>query len=314
MRAVGFRRFGGPNVLEIVELPMPEPGPDEVVVRVHAAAVNPTDLLMRAGKQAALMSDLQPPFVPGMELAGRVQTTGAGVSGLAAGAPVMGVVDARRVGGGAQAQYVRVPRASLAPISAAADLVQAATVPMNGLTAQMAIDELRLAPGGSVLITGGAGAVGGYAIQLARLAGLTVVADASAADQELVRRLGADVVVPRGDGMPSAVRERFSGGVDGAVDAARLGAVTASVVRDGGAAIVMRSADASANGRIECRFVSVVRRIGDSDALARLAALMTAGTLTPRVAVRLPFEHAAEGHRLVERGGLRGRVVLLLER
>jgi NADPH:quinone reductase-like Zn-dependent oxidoreductase len=313
MRAVALHRFGGPEVLGVITLPVPTPDSGEVVVRVVAATVNPTDVLLRAGLQAAGMTSLAPPYIPGMEFAGHVHQVGDDVTRLHAGQPVMGIVDARRPkGGGAQAEYVVVPAASVVPVPADADLVEAATVPMNGVTALVAVEQLDASPDDVILVTGGPGALGGYVIQLAKAAGLTVVADSNEADVPLLRALGADEIVPRGAAMPAAVRELYPEGVHGLVDAARIGPPAHSVVRDGGTSVSVRRSDEVADERLRHHYVAVPEYTTDTASLERLADLVAAGRLTPRVAVRLPMDQAAEGHRLVERGGLRGRVVLTI--
>jgi NADPH:quinone reductase-like Zn-dependent oxidoreductase len=280
-----------------------------VVVRTVAATVNPTDLLFRSGQQAASMASLSPPYVPGMEFAGYVDQVGDAVTRLHVGQSVMGVVDPRRPAGGAQAEFVVVPEASVVPVPEGMDLAEAATLPMNGLTALVALDLLEASPGDVVLVTGAAGAVGGYVVQLAATAGLTVVADAKEADVSLVRALGADHVVPRGGSMASAVRELLPEGVHCLVDAARIGPEANAVVRDGGVVVAVRRSD-EADERLRYRYVTVPEHVTDTAALERLADLVDAGRLTPRVALRLPMDQAAEAHRLLEKGGLRGRVVL----
>jgi NADPH:quinone reductase-like Zn-dependent oxidoreductase len=311
MRAAIFDRFGPPDVIHIGDLPEPVPGPGEVVVRVAAVTVNPTDTLMRAGMQAALMQHVPPPWVAGVEFAGHVHSLGAGVAGVAVGDKVLGLVDARRPGGGGHAEYVRVAVESIARLDPAADLVAAATVAMNGLTARIALAILALPHGATLLVTGGAGAAGGYAIQLARHAGLRVIADAAETDADLLRRLGAAEVVSRGPAMAGAVRALHPGGVDGLIDAALLGAPAAELVRDGGGAIALRRSHMILDPRLRTSGVMVFDHAHDAAALAWLAARLADGTLTPRVARTLPLAEAAEAHRLVERGGLRGRIVLL---
>ena len=212
MRAVAFTEYGGPDVLRVMELPEPTATAGEVVLRVVASTVNPTDTLMRAGKQARMMTRLTPPYIAGVEFAGYVHRVGDGATTLSVGQPVMGIVNARRPGGGAHAEYVCVPAASVAPLASTTDLAEAATVPMNGLTAKLTIDLLGLPSGATVLVTGGAGAMGGYAVQLAKHARFNVIADAKDSDVDLLRRLGADDVVPRGNAMDAAIRERFPGG------------------------------------------------------------------------------------------------------
>jgi NADPH:quinone reductase len=309
-RAVAFEQFGGPEALKTMDLPMPAPGEGEVLVRVQAATVNPTDQLMLAGAQVAMMRDVVPPYVAGMEFAGLVAEVGAGVTGLRVGQPVMGVVNPRRNGGGAHAEYMRVPAVSLAVLGEGVDPVQAATVPMNGLTARMCLELLGLPAGASLLVTGAAGAVGGFVIQMARSAGLHVIADAKDADSEWVRRLGAHEVVPRGEAFVAAVRARCPAGVDGLVDAALLGDVAAALVRDGGGMVSLRGSQKVSDARVRHAHVSVLQQAGNTEALRWLADRLQEGALTPRVAHRVPMAEAARAFELLRQGGLRGRVVL----
>lgn len=311
MRAVVFDSFGGPEVLHLADLPEPTPAKGEVLIKVAAATVNPTDTSMRAGKQAALMADVKPPYVAGMEIAGRVVGLGDGVATLEIGQPVMGIVNPRAPGGGAYREYVALPAASVAPLALDTDPVEAATVPMNGLTAKLSIEILGLAPGSSLLVTGGTGALGGYAIQLGRYFGLDVVADAHDTDADLLRGLGARHVVPRGDGMASAVRALYPQGVDGLIDAALLTDVAAALVRDGGAAVNARINPRITDPRLRVATVGALSQATNNAALVWLAELVAKDVLTPRVALRIPVADAAEAHRRVEQGGLRGRAVLV---
>jgi len=310
MRAAAFDRFGAPDVVRLTELPLPTAGEGQVVVRVVAATVNPTDTLMRAGKQVAMMGGLEPPFIAGMEFAGHIHEAGRGVSGLGVGQPVMGLVNPRRPERGAQAEYVVLSAQAVAALPDSTDLVGAATVPMNGLTALMVLEALDLPPGATVLVTGAAGAVGGYVLALGRARGLDMIGDARPEDADLVRRLGAAEVVPRGDAMEGAVRARWPRGVDELVDAALLGDRAASLVRDGGVAVTLRRANPISDARLKVRHVSVSDRVDDGASLRQLARWLGDGVIEPRVALCLPVEQGAQAHRLVEQGGLRGRVVL----
>jgi NADPH:quinone reductase len=314
IRAVVFHDFGDPDVLEVVELPQPAPGRGEVVIRVAAATVNPTDLMMRNGDQAALMTELTPPYITGMEFAGIVEAIGDGEDGEdgpKVGDAVIGVVNPRRPAGGAYTESVVVPVASVVPAPAGLDLMHAATIGMNGLTAVLALVELGGEPGDTVLVTGGAGALGGYCVQLAKDAGLVVIADAKPEDEELLRQLGADVILPRGDGLADAVREAAPDGVAGAIDSARVGESVATLVADGRVYVGVRSSDRVEDPRIDRRFVSVATQLTNTPALARLSTMAANGSLTTRVAATFAFDEAAQAHRLVARGGLRGRVVLV---
>ena len=163
MRAVTFSRLGGPEVLEVSQLPEPQPGPGEVRIRVAAATVNPTDISFRSGRQLSVAQlaemGVQPPYIPGMELAGVVDAVGEGTS-WRPGDRVMAIVNPRRPGGGAQAELVVVPAASVARVPDGTSLEDAATLPMNGLTVRLALDKLALKPGQTLGVTGAAGAVG----------------------------------------------------------------------------------------------------------------------------------------------------------
>src|SRR5262249_46282491 len=157
-----FSQLGGPEVLEVSELPEPQPGPGEVRIRVAAATVNPTDISFRSGRQftVAQLAEMgvRPPFIPGMELGGVVDAVGAGTS-WRAGDGGRAIVNPRRRGGGAQAELVVVPAASVARVPEGTSFEAAATLPMNGLTVRLALDRLALKPGQTLGVTGAAGAV-----------------------------------------------------------------------------------------------------------------------------------------------------------
>jgi len=309
MRAVGFTEFGGPEVLGMVSLPVPSPGPGQVRVRVAAAAVNPTDLAFRAGAHRSMPAGVQPPYVPGMDLAGVIDAVGAD-GDWRPGDRVMAAVSPWVPGGGAQAQYVVVAADALARIPEEIGVHSAAALPMNALTVRAALDELALRPGQTLGITGAAGVVGGYAIQLGRAEGLRVIADASPADEDLVRRLGADVVVARGPDVAARMRQVAPGGVDALLDAAVMGAPVLAAVRDGGQVIAVRTFAGQTERGITVSPVLVSHHLHEGDRLARLAEQAAEGVLTPRVADVLPAERAAEAHRRFEAHGVRGRLVL----
>jgi NADPH:quinone reductase-like Zn-dependent oxidoreductase len=310
MRAVGFSTFGPAEVLEIIDRPQPVAGPGEVVVRVAASTVNPTDVLMRAGMMKTMMTELSPPFVAGNEFAGHIYNLGANVSGLAAGQAVMGAVNPRRPGGGSHAEYVSVPASSVVGIPTGADLAQAATLPMNGLTAFLVLDALALPAGSTILVTGGAGALGGYVIQLAKLWGLHVVADAKESDEGLLRTLGAKHVIPRAEGMVDGLRALYPNGVDGLIDCALLRDAAAALVKDGGVMVSVRKNIKIRDPRVQNKHISVTDQPPDHATLVRIEELWRKNTLTPRVALSLPMTEAVHAYRLVETGGQRGRIVL----
>ncbi|HEY3943562.1 MAG TPA: NADP-dependent oxidoreductase [Acidimicrobiales bacterium] len=302
--------FGSPEALRVVELPDPEAGAGEVRIRVHAAAVNPTDTGLRSGGRAALLKDVPPPYVPGMDAAGVVEQIGEGVSSdLRVGDHVMAVV-VPHASHGAYAERVVVPAESVARVPAGASDVEASTLPMNGLTTRLALDLLGLEAGQILGVTGAAGAVGGYAVQLGKADGLVVVADASEPDEQLVKDLGADIVVRRGNGFADHVRREVPQGVDGVVDAALLNELVTAAVRDGGRIATVRGFTGAEERGVTFHPVSVRNYAREHAKLDRLRQQVEAGQVTLRVARTFPAEQAAEAHRLLEAGGVRGRLVL----
>jgi NADPH:quinone reductase len=309
MRTAGATEFGGPEALHVVDVPAEPMGPGEVRLRVAAATVNPTDTHARAGAYADRDPVKQPPWVPGMDVAGVVAEVGDGVDHVVPGDAVMGIVVPTGAHGGYREDLV-LPGDSVVRVPAGTDAIAASTLPMNGLTARFALDLMALQPGQVLAVTGAAGAFGGYVIQLAKADGLTVVADASEADEELVRTLGADVVVRRGDDVADRIREHFPAGVDGLADGSVQDALVLPAVRDGGAVATVRGyrGDGSRDLRV---FPTLVRRVAqDRAALGRLRQQAEDGVLTLRVAQTFAAEKAADAHRLLEGGGVRGRLVL----
>ena len=314
MRAVTFSKFGGPEVLEVSNLPAPEPGPGEVRIRVAAATVNPTDISFRTGHQlnAAQLAEMgvKPPYVPGMELAGVVDAVGAGAP-WRVGDRVMAIVNPRRPGGGAQAEQVVVPAASVARVPEGASLEAAATLPMNGLTVRLALDKLALAPGQTLGVTGAAGAVGAYAVQLGAGEGLRVLAVAAPKDEALVKSLGAEKVIPRGDGAIHALRNAVpGGGVDGLIDAAVLDAAVLPAIRDGGKLATVRGWSGPSERGIEITPVRVASYLENQAALERLGRLVAEGRLALRVAQTFPPEQAGRAQEQLAAGGTRGRLLI----
>jgi len=310
MRAVTFSRFGGPEVLEVSDRPIPEPGPNQVRIRVAAATVNPTDISFRSGRQANQLDGVNPPYTPGMEFAGVVDAVGAG-SDWRPGDRVMAIVVPRRPEGGAQAELVVVPSASVARIPEGTSLEEAATIPMNGLTVRQALDRLALKPGDTLAVTGAAGAVGGYAIELGVADSLRVIAVASPNDEALLKKLGADVVVPRGDDAVQGIRKLVPDGVDGLIDAANIGAPMLPAIRDGGGLAVVRGYEGETERGITVHQVRVGTYAENQAALNQLGELVAQKKLTPRVAETFPPERTAEAHKKLEAGGVRGRLVIV---
>lgn len=310
MRAVGLMTHGGPEVLQIVDVPEVHAGPGQVRLRVHAAAVNPTDTMARNGARAEQQKADPPPYIPGMDAAGIVDEVGDGVTtGVKVGDMVMAMVCPTASHGAYREQIVLDQRA-VVPAPAGTTHVQACSLPMNGLTARQSLDLLNLSPGQVLAVTGAAGAYGGYVIQLAKSEGLTVIADASDADRELVSSLGADIMVGRGNDVATRFREHFPDGVDGLADGAVLNEAVIPAVKDGGAYTSVRHFMGEPQRDISFTATSVRSYDGEYEKLDTLRQQAEAGILTLRIADSMPAAEASEAHRRLEAGGTRGRLVL----
>ncbi|MCE3550779.1 NADP-dependent oxidoreductase [Pseudonocardia sp. RS11V-5] len=301
MRAVVFREFGGPEVLEVADVPEPAPGPGEVRIAVEAAAVNPIDLATRAGftVQAGLAPAPQGDFRRGLgwDVAGRIDAVGDGVDGLRPGDAVITMLPAFAVPVGAQAERVVVPAADVAPAPEGVETAAAATLALNALTAAAALDDLAAPAGATLLVIGGAGGVGAFAVQLGVRAGLRVIATASERDEAAVRGYGAEVVC----------RDALPTGVDAVLDTAATGAAALAPVRDGGTLVTVAGPVPAERG---IRSVQTIVR-PDGGRLTELSALAAKGELTLPVATTYPLDDVAAAHERLAAGGVGGRLVLL---
>lgn len=313
MRGVGVVEFGGPEVLQVVELPEVHAGPGEVRVRVHAATVNPTDTGVRDGSRAEALRKDPPPYIPGMDAAGVIDEIGPGTeTPLTAGDAVMAMVIPSGTHG-AYRERIVLSADAVAKAPAGSTHVEASTLPMNGLTARQSLDQLALQPGQTIAVTGAAGCYGGYVVQLAKADGLRVIADASSADEQLVRDLGADIVVPRGDDIAAQIRKVAPDGVDGLADGAVQNELAVGAVRDGGAFASVRGFAGTGERGITFHRTMVRTYDHRADLLDRLRQQVEDGVITLRVAATYPPEAAADAHRRLEAGGTRGRCVIVFQ-
>ncbi|WNM35359.1 NADP-dependent oxidoreductase [Streptomyces sp. Li-HN-5-11] len=295
MRAAVVRTFGGPEAVEVVEAEKPEPGARQVRIKVAAAALNPVD----AGVRAGFFGGAGKQIGFGWDVAGTVDATGVATA-WSVGDEVVALDPGMVRPVGTHAEYVVVDTDAAAKAPVTVDAVHASTLPLNALTAVQALDLLELTAGQSLLVTGAAGAVGGFAVQLAVHRGLSVTALAREGDEELVRSLGA------GHFTSGAVG---AGSVDAVLDAAVLGEAALEWVRDGGAYVGVRPGAEPASVRgVRTNSVAVT---ADGARLAELAALVDQGVLTLRVAETYALEEAAKAHARLAEGGVRGRLVLV---
>lgn len=311
MRGVGVVEFGGPDALRVVELPEVHAGRAEVRIKVHAATVNPTDTGLRSGSRAAAMRDVAPPYIPGMDAAGVIDEVGPDTeTDLSVGDSEMAMVIPNG-SHGAYRESIVLSADSVARVPVGSTHAEAATLPMNGLTARQSLDQLALQPDQTLAVTGAAGCYGGYIVQLAKAEGLRVLVDASSADEQLVRELGADVVVPRGDDVAAQFRKVVPEGVDGLADGAVQNELAVGAVRDGGGFASVRGWNGTGERGIVFHKTMVRDYDHRADLLDQLRQQVEDGAIMLRVAATYAPEDAVDAHRRLEAGGTRGRCVIL---
>jgi NADPH2:quinone reductase len=307
MRSVIVRTAGGPEVLELADTPCPAPGPRQVRVAVAASSLNPIDLSARAGRLTA--AGLMPPmdaYGLGWDVAGHVDATGPGADRFRIGEPVIGLRDLL-FAGGTHAEYVVLDEPALAPAPASVPLTEAATLPLNALTADRALDLAGVGRDGTLLVTGASGGVGGFALELARRRGIRTVALARPRDAGRIGTIASHVLTSSAD-LGVTVRRLVPGGVDAVIDAAVLGIVAHQALRGAGTFVALVAPFAPPP--IRGTRVVVQEVLADGARLAELAGLVDDGTLTLRVAATFPLDRAREAHERLEAGGVGGRIVL----
>jgi NADPH:quinone reductase-like Zn-dependent oxidoreductase len=306
MKAVLFEKHGGPEVLHLAEVPDPVAGPGEVVVDIHAASVNAADYKVRLGGGAYSGSGVKLPHILGRDFSGVVGAVGPGVTDLRVGDPVFGVCDQGIEG--AYAEKIAIKAAIIAKKPARLGHAEAAAMALTSLTALWALeDTAKLKSGETILIQGGAGGVAGFAIQLAKHLGATVITTASARNHDYVRHLGADRVV-------DYTEEDFTkvvAGCDVVFDTVGGDVQVRSyaVLKPGGRLVWI--APAPAGFQPSRKDVQVLRPgvARDRAHLERMLALLEAGAVSPPEITRYKLADAAEAHRVSEGRHLQGKLV-----
>ncbi|MEU6238398.1 NADP-dependent oxidoreductase [Kitasatospora sp. NPDC047058] len=305
MKAITYRSYGGPDVLEYGDIPEPKLGPDAVLVRVAAASVNPVDWKIQGGYLDAVL-DVVFPVIPGWDVAGVVEKVGVGVTEFTPGDEVIGYVREDMVRRGTFAEYVAAPVRTLARKPANLDFAQAAGLPLAGLTAYQALTRaLEVKPGETVLVHAAAGGVGSLAVQIAVALGARVIGTAGEHNHAYLRSLGAEPVT-YGDGLADRVRTLAPEGVDAVLDLI------------GGEALQLSPALLADGGRLASVADGAVLALGghyvfvrpDTADLTALADLAESGRLTVEVAATFPLEQAADAQRLNATGHTRGKIVV----
>ncbi|NBH05115.1 NADP-dependent oxidoreductase [Amycolatopsis sp. SID8362] len=310
MKAVRFHDYGTPDVLRYEDADLPVPAAGQVRLRVAATSFNPVDGNIRGGFMRGPIP-VELPHTPGIDVAGTVDELGEGVDGLAVGDRVVGFLPMD--GAGAAAEYVVAPASVLTPAPANVPLADAAALPLVGLTAYQALfDHAGLTAGQRVLINGAGGAVGGYAVQLAKEAGAHVIATAGPRSGDAVKAAGADEIIDHtAVSVPATVTEPVDVVLNLApVDPSELAALVA-VIRPGGVlvntTVWMPAPSDEARG---VRGVDLFVR-SDAEQLAKLVALVERGELRVEVAERVALPELAALHARAAEGGVHGKVVVV---
>jgi len=312
VRAVYIEEWGDGDVMRVGEVPDPPVGPDMVLVRVRAAGVNPVDAKIRGGYLAQRLP-FHFPLVLGWDAAGVVEQVGPAVTWFKPGDEVYGYCRRHHLQFGTYADYAIVPEGFLAHKPRSLSFEEAAAVPLAALTAHQALDILGLRNGESLLVGGGSGGVGHFAVQLGVVRGGRVIATASEANHDFVRSLGAEPVDYRIPDLGERIRALAGdGGVDAALDlfGGENRALAYSVLRRGGRLASVAQPPPEPRDGAESHYVWV-RPAGDQ--LSELANLIDEGRLRPEIAAVYTLEQAAEAHRRVEEGHVRGKLVLRVD-
>ncbi len=309
MKAIAQHEYGGPDVLVPAALPDPVAPPDGVVVRVHAAGVNPVDWKIREG----YLDPIFPthfPLVPGWDVAGVVESVGPGVPEHAVGDRVVGYVRNDHVQHGTYAERVVARPRHLAPAPERIDLADAAGLPLAGLTALQGLRRVGVGQGDRVVVHGAAGGVGAFAVQLARILGAQVWGTASEANHDFLRELGATPLT-YGEGLSSRLHEATGGRLDAAYDAIGTDeAFTTSTTLLADPARLVTVTDPAKAGEVGASYWFVRP---DREGLTELSTLVDEGRLQVPVAERLPLDEAAQAHRRSQDGHVRGKLVLTVD-
>jgi len=304
MKAVVAHEYGGPEVLKFEEVPRPEPKENEALVRVIASGVNPADPLTLSGKYAREFGT-HLPLIPGYDIAGIVEKTGVKVTKLKAGDAIYGYPTF----GGGWAEYVAVTGGEVAAKPASLSFTEAAAVPMGALTAwQALVDTAQLQPGQTILIHGGSGGVGSFAVQIAKARGARVIATASTANQDVLKQLGADVAID----YTKTRFEEIAKDTDAVLDPVGKETLARSydVVKKGG--IVMSLVARPDPVELEKRGIrgAAISVHPDAEDLAEIARLIDAGKIKPIVTEVLPLSQAVAAQRQAATHHTRGKIVL----
>lgn len=312
MQAIAIQKYGGPEVLESLDLPQPKISPSQVLVRLRAAGVNPVDFKIRQGLLAERLPS-EFPIVLGWDGAGEIEAVGAKVQGFQPGDRIMTYARKDKIHEGTYATFVALEPKHLAPMPRNLSFPEAAVVPLATLTAYQALFEsLQLKSGESLLLPGASGGVGGYALQLAVHAGARVVALASKSKHERLKQWGAQAVLDYHDsGYEAALRDAVPEGFEALFDT--VGGATqlalAAFLKPGGKLTSILALQEALDQDYQVKSDYVFVR-PDSEQLGKISRMIEAETLKLPPVQTMPLTQAAEAHKLLEQGKVNGKLAL----
>ena len=313
MRAVAVREWGGTDRLELLDVDRPPVAPDGILVRVHAAGLNPVDHKVREGK----LADKFPfhfPVILGWDVAGTVDSVGPAVTWFKPGDPVYGYNRRHELSFGTYAEYTTGPEGYFAHMPRELSFEEAAAMPLAALTAHQAIERVGLRGGETLFVPGGAGGVGHFAIQLARERGARVIASASPVNHDFLRELGAEPVDYTSEDVAARVHELSPGdGADAALDiwGGPSREEVLATLRRGGRLVSLASPAPEQRDGYEIHYIFV--RPSGYDLGEHITPLVHEGLLRPHIDEVFPLERAAEAHERLEAGHVRGKLVLRVD-
>jgi len=315
MKCIGIDSFGGREKLQLMELPVPEVGPDEILIRVKAAGVNPVDWKIRAGFLEGRLPH-QFPIILGWDAAGVIEKVGANVTRLQVSDEVMTYARKPIIQWGTYAEYLVVPESNVAKKPAKLAFEEAAALPLAGLTAYQALfDALKLQKGKTILIHAGAGGVGSYAIQLAKDIGAHVITTASKKNYDYVKTLGADQAIDYNEAdFRAVIKETYPDGIDTVFDliGGDIQEQSFEVLKDRGRFVSILAIPNEEKFKQQGYAIHYVFVAPNASQLEQLAQMVDTEKLKVFVTATFPLAEAARAHEQIESGHTCGKIVLIL--
>ena len=312
MRAIAIENFGGPEVMKLMDLPLPKPGAGEVLIQIKAAGVNPVDWKIRQGLLQGRLPH-QFPIILGWDAAGTVVEVAAGIKGIKVGDEIIAYCRKEIIHDGAYAEFITLTPNHLAPRPKNLSWEEAAAIPLSALTAyQSLFENLQLKRNEVILIHAGAGGVGGFAIQLAREAGAVIITTASTKHHDYVRSLGASLPIDyKKEKFVDVILKKYPEGIDAVFDT--IGEETQveslRVLKPGGRLTSILALSDATQKQSRCKIGYVFVR-PESSHLRKITEMIEERKIKVQLAEVFPLEQAVKAHQMIETGHTQGKIIL----